>query len=634
MTIQPYNTIKMKHTISIIFFSVGLLCSLSPIYGQAARMDSLANIVNKLPDTSPKVKILLQLSKYHYCGETALKYANQAYSIAKRLKNELLLANVYTRLSWQQYCEYQLDSANWWLRKAYPIYKRTENNYGLHRYYLLSATYLEDYPEIKLLNALFEKSYFYAQKTKNNYYVANTLNNWSIALFKNNEPCAPKDKMLKAISLIDTTFDVAEKGRLHYNLARAYKGCGEYPKAITHYLASYRFRKKGVNPAAMGEVYIRLAEILIEDIQDKDSVSRQLIYNTLQISDVNTLLDTAYVLATMTNSEGLQRSVFQIKIKYYKNEKDYETAFLYLEKLKAFDEAVLLNKENLKGLVSIKSQYEKQVLENEVLKSQLQNKKTATQRNYLVITVIILIYSLILGWITFFQKERIRKAKITFKEQELKELRNQQQILAMNAMLEGQERERARIARDLHDGLGNLLISVKHNILKIPRIDDLKSDAELLIDEACSEVRRIAHNMMPQALQQLGLHKVLEDLSNQMNKTQSFEVVFQTFGKPKKLSENKKIMIYRVVQEAFNNIRKHARATEVILQMTYGDDWLNLTIEDNGVGFNKNASEFNNGLGLHSILSRIAYIEGECSIESQIGEGTALNITVNVNDNE
>ena len=87
-------------------------------------------------------------------------------------------------------------------------------------------------------------------------------------------------------------------------------------------------------------------------------------------------------------------------------------------------------------------------------------------------------------------------------------------------------------------------------------------------------------------------------------------------------------MIFRAVQEVFNNIQKHAEANEVIIQITYGEDWFNLTIEDDGIGFDKTSKDSKLGLGLRSIVSRIEYISGECLIESEKGQGTSISISL------
>ncbi len=621
----------MKLYILILWLAF-FVCNPNLTYTQTTTtptIDSLEKVIGTLTDTTERIKTLLALSKNYYCGTQAELYGQQALALSTGLKDTMLLTEIYFRLSWIAHCNENLDSANYWLNKTFPICEKNENHYCLYRYYLLSATYLSYYPEDELLENYFQKAYYHSAKVEDTYFRGIALNNWSVFLMKGGQYARAKNKLEEAVSYIDSTYDMAQRGRLHYNLARAYKGTNQVNKSIDYFLEAFALRKQTTNPAGVGEVYVRLAEILIEDTLQHYSAQYPLIFKTVSAPTIPALLDSAYQKSLPTYATGLMKPIFENQIRYYESQKDYELAFYYLQKLKELDESVLLGEENLKGLVSIKTKYEKQVLENKVLKAELTQKQIRTERNYLLFGLVLLLLISITGWILFQQKAMIRQAKIERKEQEIKDLQTQQQILTMSAMLEGQEKERSRIAKDLHDGLGGLLSSIKHNILNTISVHSLKTDAEVLLNEAYSEVRRIAHNMMPLSLQRLGLQHALEDFCNQQRIGQSFDVFFKTYGQTKRLSETKEIMLYRVVQEAFNNIQKHANANEVLLQMTYGEDWLNITIEDDGVGFDKNTPKHEDGLGLHSMLSRIQYIDGTCSIESDIDEGTAIHITVN-----
>lgn len=154
------------------------------------------------------------------------------------------------------------------------------------------------------------------------------------------------------------------------------------------------------------------------------------------------------------------------------------------------------------------------------------------------------------------------------------------------------------------------------------------SKATDMIDEACTEVRKIAHEMMPQALRKLGLINALNDLVSRMNFTHPFDTEFNVYGDEQILEDHFNIMIFRIIQEAFNNIVKYADASEVLLQLTFSDEWLNITIEDNGVGFDLKAIEPDKGMGLKSIDFRTNYMGGNYEVDSRIGEGTMLSINV------
>ena len=151
------------------------------------------------------------------------------------------------------------------------------------------------------------------------------------------------------------------------------------------------------------------------------------------------------------------------------------------------------------------------------------------------------------------------------------------------------------------------------------------------IDRSIQELRHIARAMMPPALKNLGLSPALEDFCEGVT-TPQFQVIFQSYDiREDSISLDKKLMIYRIIQELVNNAIKHSKGTEVLVDMTQDESQIRLTVEDNGVGMQENKIN-NSGIGLHNIQSRIAYLNGEMQTESQPGNGTTINIQIDLND--
>ena len=198
-------------------------------------------------------------------------------------------------------------------------------------------------------------------------------------------------------------------------------------------------------------------------------------------------------------------------------------------------------------------------------------------------------------------------------------------------MITGQEKERSRIAQDLHDGLGGLMASIKAHLSKIRKevqlLDGLNiyDKTRLLVNEAADEVRRIAHNMMPASLKHLGLSAAVHDLGVRIS-DQGLETHVEIYGQEFKLTDSIQIMIYRIIQELAHNAVKHAFAKELLLQLLFGDDNLSISVEDNGRGFDPNNVE--EGLGLHSTRSRVRYLQGTIEISTNDGKGTAIQIDI------
>ncbi len=255
------------------------------------------------------------------------------------------------------------------------------------------------------------------------------------------------------------------------------------------------------------------------------------------------------------------------------------------------------------------------------------------------VLLVLMIFSLVL-----YYRQKMKNRELTMQRdaeinrRKLEELKKNQKLYALDAMITGQEVERRRIAQDLHDGLGVLLSSVQmqfsavqEEIDKLQRLDVYRRANEML-DEACSEVRKIAHNMMPGTLLKLGLIPALKDMCERIETSSTTQVEFHAFGLEKRLTEVMEITVYRLVQEALNNIVKHAAATEVLIQLSKNEEHLTVTIEDNGKGFDVVEAKKKEGMGLKNMESRVKYLNGELTIESQPGNGTTINIDIPVHD--
>ena len=203
----------------------------------------------------------------------------------------------------------------------------------------------------------------------------------------------------------------------------------------------------------------------------------------------------------------------------------------------------------------------------------------------------------------------------------------------MEAVIESQEKERKRIAEELHDSVGQMLALVKLNlsgmesidVLQNPKNNQLIQKTSHLLDESIDEIRTISHNLMPPDLKSKSLTEFAENLL----KKYGIEYQFQTYGLADNLSEAIKFTLYRIIQEIVHNIIKHASANKIDLSITRTDDGINLMVEDDGIGFN--TSLVNSGLGLKNIHSRVKLLNGYFDVDSSLNRGTIYNVTIPLN---
>jgi signal transduction histidine kinase len=228
------------------------------------------------------------------------------------------------------------------------------------------------------------------------------------------------------------------------------------------------------------------------------------------------------------------------------------------------------------------------------------------------------------------------KKKDELKAIEINQLKYEQEAKVINAMLEGQENERNRIAIDLHDGLAGRLSASRMHMEKLLKNKDLKNKTALTdiannLDNSLSELRNIARNLMPETLFKYGLKNAVEDYCASISQGRTdIKFVLLFYDSETTLSKNRFLTIYRIIQELINNAVKHAQATEVLVQYMVDKQKINITVEDNGIGFTNELSKDKGGMGLTNLKTRIAYLNGEIEFDSIPNEGTTVHIVINI----
>lgn len=234
---------------------------------------------------------------------------------------------------------------------------------------------------------------------------------------------------------------------------------------------------------------------------------------------------------------------------------------------------------------------------------------------------ILLLTAMILGYLYY------RKSKRSFHQQE--------QINITQAMLNGQEEERARIARDLHDGLGGRLASIKNNLSDFAGNKEEANNIAIhkvidQLDGSVKELRQIAHNMMPEMLLKLGLKAALSDLCESLA-SENMDIEFQFLSEDHNIPEREQLNIYRIIQELLTNVVRHAGAKNVLLQCSRSNNVFFITVEDDGKGINPEKLKERRGAGLNNIESRVAYLNGRMEILPRGDKtGTSINIELHV----
>lgn len=310
----------------------------------------------------------------------------------------------------------------------------------------------------------------------------------------------------------------------------------------------------------------------------------------------------------------------------------YSAMGRYKESLEVYQKHIqhkdtLLNEERRKYILELEEKYK---AEKKDVQLQLQQAKIRQQRNQnyaLVAGAATLLIVLLLLLRTYQQKQKLQQHRIT-------ELETEQKLLATEAVLQGEEQERTRLAKDLHDGLGGMLSGIKYslhtmkgNLIMTPDNAQAFERSIDMLDNSIKEMRRVAHNMMPEVLLRYGLDAALRDYTTEINNSGITHVVYQSMGSEnKQLNQTSLLALYRVVQELINNTIKHAAASEVLVQLFWENEKLVVNVEDNGKGFDTASLASSEGMGWKNIRSRVELLKGTVDIQSAPDKGTSVNL--------
>jgi two-component system, NarL family, sensor kinase len=310
----------------------------------------------------------------------------------------------------------------------------------------------------------------------------------------------------------------------------------------------------------------------------------------------------------------------------YKNAKNYYVKYMILRDS-------IYNSEKTKQIFELETKFQTEKKEKEILVLTMTKKK----KNFFIYSLILICVLFLVTGLYFLNRMRskriIAEHENLLKAQKIKELESERQLIATQSVLRGEETERERLARDLHDGLGGLLSGVKLSLTHLkgtyllPQENVIKFDRTLeLLDSSISEMRRISHNMMPEALVKFGLKDALNDFINRMDRQKGIHFSFQFFGKEERVERSLETVTYRIAMELVNNAIKHAQAKSILVQLVQDEKRIHLTVQDDGIGFDVHAIELTNSSGMKNLKARVASFKGKLDMFSEPGKGAEISI--------
>lgn len=305
---------------------------------------------------------------------------------------------------------------------------------------------------------------------------------------------------------------------------------------------------------------------------------------------------------------------------------DISKGYDYQEKSTKISEAVF-SESIAKKDAELRVRYETEKKENQILLQEAQLRQKNTLNYILIGSTIALLIILVLSYRNYRHKKMLQQRRIS-------ELETEKKLTATEAIIKGEEQERARLAKDLHDGLGGMLSGIRHslsnirgNLVMTEQNMQAFEHSLVMLDSSISEMRRVAHNMMPESLLKFGLDLALKDFCSQVSQSGALKVSYQSIGlSDRPVEQSLAITVYRVVQELLSNSIRHAAAKQAIVQVAREGDQLLVTVEDDGKGMDAASLRSSKGIGWKNITSRLDYHNAKLDLQTSPGKGTSVNI--------
>jgi len=613
-------------------------------FGQTKEIDSLLNTINEKLEDSLKARAYARLAWLHIKvdAQKASQFLDTSETIYRSLKDEEgLLQIAYKRSVLNRYAgNYQeaLEQINLFIsqkekagdslsvadalyQKAVIVQSTGDFATGIQLYYRALAIYEKDNDSLSIGN----------------------LHNSIGLIFKNSgqlDEAMKSYKMAEAIQLeIQANSDLCNT---YNSIATVHAIKKNLDSALGFFNKSLKYSENTNSSFGIAMANQNIGHVLLEQKKyDESKLHLQKAYKIQKNNNYNEhLLSTLTTLSFLHNDLGeLNKSKLYLeeagalKLNFNVGNQQYHWAYHeYYESSKNFKESLnhykkytflkdsIFKKENLSAINGLKIKYQSEKKDKEIAEQKLSITESKSKTRTMSILIVSLLLGSILLWFSFSQRQKRM-------QQQLVSIEREQEVRTLESLMEGEEKERLRIAKELHDGVNGDLAAIKFKLTSLLETNNkVINEAVAMIDTSSEQVRAISHNLVPPSLRDFNLLEAVSTYCENMNAIHDPEISFQHLGNDIVLDKKQEANLFRVVQELVANSIKHAEAKEIIVQLSNVEDNLQLTVEDDGRGFDVNNIE-SDGIGMQNIKSRVEYLNGIMDIKSD-KKGSSFTITI------
>lgn len=629
-----------------------ILFLLVSIWGKAqGNKDSLLQVLSHAKEDTAKIRLLLTIQKLYSTSnfDSSFYYLNQANDLAQKLNTDKFDYTLNNKFSIYFYYNNNYNKAIEYALKAKDVAGKENNLTLLARSHNNIAGIYSHFGRPKKAIDYTLKSLDIAEKAKD----STSFPNYNITASETYAHLRQYDKAVvysrKGIEYGKKFNDIASVMNGLNNLSVCYSQLNKLDSAAEINMQQLELAKQQqqivyINYALINLCYnnfrngnLKAVENFAAELKHyiKDYPDKQLSSEANVAFALSFIGQKKYDLAAAELRNGVEiantennrvslENLYSAYSKLYYLQGKFKEAELYTYKSDS-----VVNERNLEELnlytQDLETKYETEKKEAQIKLQQAQLKQKNTLNYLFGGAALSAILIGIFGYRNHRNKQKLQQIKI-------EELEKEKQLAATDAVLRGEEQERSRLAKDLHDGLGGMLSGIKHslntmkgNLIMTPANAQAFERSIDMLDSSIKEMRRVAHNMMPEALVKFGLDIALKDFCNDINQSGVLQVSYQSIGMENAIvGQTTSITIYRIVQELLNNIMKHASAKNALVQVTKTNEDISITIEDDGKGFDTAILKGTKGLGWSNLQSRVDYLKGKIDVQSSTGKGTSV----------
>lgn len=651
----------MQIATSVVRSLVILLAILPSFVFSQAKTDSLINLLPDLENCSKRVDVLHQIgwSIMYSNPDSALGYFNEALNLGLKNENDTLVAKSYNRIGivydisgdWDKSLEnYALALERAIIIKDTITMGSTHSNRGL--IYWNKNEFNDAIAEFLDAQTLFE-SIHYEKGIATSYHnialIHMDLRNTDKAIEYHQKALAIRTDLGSKSGIIDSKTNLAllflEKNELEQANTYLNEGIVYYESVGQYYALGKTYSNKGQLCRMQGDLdssvyYYKKSIKVSNEIGAKNFEASSLyslgdVYFDMKkpLLQIKYLLEAEKIAAEMENGKLMFLAGDALAKAYYHIGRYEEASEKLIESQAVRDSIYGLEKQE--AIANLEIKYETEKKENQINKQELlisaQNEELAQNelekvnaqlasskmRNWIFLLTALV---LAIAGVSYFLMQRNKKKLSDEKNKALLEEKEN----SLKAIIESEDNERKRIAKNLHDSVIQQLVSLKFGINAV----EVENKSELieLLDGSTHELRDLSHQLMPKGLVKLGLEKALEDLLKTSLKHTEIKYEYEFLNIEKRVPEAIELNLYRVVQELTHNVIKHSKSSKLDVQLYQIQENLHLVFEDNGVGFN--TAKLTHGVGMRSINSRIESMEGTIHFEAEHNKGTLVTIKI------